>query len=1228
MTKISKLSSFNTSPTSLGTKSSSSTVTMGKKTASSTSSNDPFGVNVGSEIKETLEEKFTTISEPNSVPDILLERGLDPHQAEILSYVQFLPAVRGTELTDAGTLLDLQKFLRSLAIEDVGKAFRFVELDPKANADVSAMFDQVEDLKSEMQRRLTNFSLVLRNLNDVKQVLDLKDNTDLQAEVGRLRSARGGLTSRGGQTVTLTTPPLGTHSSLEDIMVCHLGFSRDAYKTFSNTKILAQILTDLRITLTEHSPHLLSSFSQARQEDRDPLQLHTVPERSADFSFKPTDLASEQVDQAITSKPFSSSRFTDFNSFLDSLPVDEVSRVKLLTAVLSKELRMSSGIARMTGTALDTKYSVNQTGLVERVVGQLASSAVGSPASVDSMSYVVRFQNADGQVVLPFERRLVNSNFSLNYKAGSAYLVDSILQADVIPDPTALEQFSKDLKVCIDQGASAVGFLLNFDDVDEVLHANTVIETIYRTLSDRMRDLGGDQKDTTSDRFNKSCSLSFALLSQAQQDPQLKHLLFRYVRELRSGNLNTYTVQGSLEDNSGDGGIATGDDTPNDNRGAGFDFTSLEEILDSKLGSFDGKAPSTDSLFGGREINQVGANPRIKTSAASVNGAAAVEADNQLSAGLGLVALPREIEARLTYLLRRESQGRINASASRITTAQDIDGDRTLTGSTVEFVEGEIESVLNEGLTDSKTVFTGIVNLVDLLTTQGETLSTVGPSGITSAKTMKTSAGLTKMTRYSDDTLLLMVFEIVSSLVSEFVSVNFNQFIYGAAFTLSVNSNQNYSVVARMKELVGETSDYVVLGSYSTLCALLNSIHSSLLQEDSLARDLVDMSHAIKDVCVRIIDSVTDFFNFDTIQSETAAAMRTLFSDPNAVPLLRHLTDTQMALSWRTYQEVLSSTRGAVIAPADSFTVGRLSALDVMMSDPKFEHEKGQNLQIIAVGLPVGTLEALQNPPFDIGSDETLESYTADLVTVNVYRRDPQYPDLIFAPMKFTFDVSRFVDRSAEAVQPSSFEDVLTTVKLVDVIGEVGPDISETQQAMSVNVQYSGLTSLQKQALFRNHVEDDILKLYVRLMTGVDLGEHNFTSTAQIQPAPTKGLSDLGPLQGKLPKGSPQESIILNSPPLYSDIAALKVEQPKLFERIFLVAVDPDDFLIDVSATQETPYGSQSLTVLNSKNGLFEMPDVTKNTTLTGPVLIKQTPREQSITFSEFFVVIELGATS
>lgn len=1231
MTKISKLSSFNTASGPLGTKSSSSAVTMGSKTSSGSTKSDSLSSNVGSEITAISEGKFTSISEPNTVPDILLESGLDPRQAEILSYVQFLPALQGDDLTDAGQLLDLQKFLRSLTVEDVGQAFRLIEQDPKANATVGEMFDEIERLKAAIDARLKNYSLVLRNLNDVKQVLDLKDNADLQAEVGRIRASRGSLTSRGGQTVTLTTPPLGTHSSLEDILVCHLGFSRDAYKTFSNTKIFAQILTDLKITLTEHSPHLLSTFSQARQEDRDPLRLHTIPERNSDFSFKPTDLAAEILDQAASSQTFSSSRFTDFNSFLDSLPVDEVSRVKLLTAVLSRELRMSAGIARMTGTALDTVYKVTQPGLIDRVVGQLASSAIGVPASAQSMAYVVRFEEPGGQVVLPFERRLVvNPGFSSDYKSGTSYLVDTILTAPVIPESGPLDQFSHDLKVCIDQGASAVGFLLNFDDTDEVLHANTVIETIYRIFSDRIMDLGGDQQDTTSDYFNKSCSLSFALLTQAQMDPQLKHLLFRYVRELRSGNLNTFTVQGALDDRSGDGGIATGDDTPNDNKGAGFDFTSLEETLDGKLGGLGSQEPSTQSIFADKGINGMGADPRIKTSATSTSSNTTREANDQLASSLGLVSLPREIETRLTYLLRREGQGRLTSAKVNSSTSQSTTSDKTLTGSTVKFVEGEIESVLNEGLTDSKTIFSGLVNLVDLLTSQGESLSAVGPSGIASAKTMKTTSGLTKMTRYSDDTLLLMVFEIVCSLVSEFVSANFNQFIYtGSAFTLSINSNQNYSVVARMKELVGETSPYVVLNSYSTVCALLNSIHSSLLQEDSLARDLVDVSHAIKDICARTMDSVSTFFKFDSTQSATANAMKTLFGDSSAVPLLRHLSDTQMALSWRTYQEILSSTRGAVISQADAFTATRLNALDAMLRDPKFEHEKGQNLQIIAVGLPVGTLESLQNPPFSVGYDETLESPTADLITISVYRRDPQYPDLIFRPMKFTFDVSRFVDRNVDLSNLSRFEDVLNSVKLVDIVGEIGPGISEAQEAMRSSVEYAGLTSLQKQALFRNHVEDDLLKLYVRLMTGVDMTEHKFVSDLGVAPASTgKDLDLLKNLQDRLPSSSTQSKVLLKTSLFTADIAALKVEKPKLFERIFLLALDPDDFLIDVSASQETDYGSKSLTILNANGGLFDSSDVTKNTGLSGQVVIKQTPREQSISFNELFVVVELGATS
>ena len=75
--------------------------------------------------------------------------------------------------------------------------------------------------------------------------------------------------------------------------------------------------------------------------------------------------------------------------------------------------------------------------------------------------------------------------------------------------------------------------------------------------------------------------------------------------------------------------------------------------------------------------------------------------------------------------------------------------------------------------------------------------------------------------------------------------------------------------------------------------------------------------------------------------------------------------------------------------------------------------------------------------------------------------------------------------------------------------------------------------------------------------------------------------------------------------------------QTKMFERIFLVPVDPDEFVIDVDETASTVSGKLLLNSAAFKNCSREVEDS------TGSTVLKLVEREMEM--SEFFSYISLG---
>ena len=85
-----------------------------------------------------------------------------------------------------------------------------------------------------------------------------------------------------------------------------------------------------------------------------------------------------------------------------------------------------------------------------------------------------------------------------------------------------------------------------------------------------------------------------------------------------------------------------------------------------------------------------------------------------------------------------------------------------------------------------------------------------------------------------------------------------------------------------------------------------------------------------------------------------------------------------------------------------------------------------------------------------------------------------------------------------------------------------------------------------------------------------------------------------------------------------------QIMSPKLFDRVFLLPVDPDDFDIDVDATTETELGKEKYTSKTLKTITTAFVDHLGNET------IRMAPKnmgENFSAFNEFFVTIETVST-
>jgi len=1217
------------------------------------------------------------IDAPESISSICLESSLITLRPEVIALTDFLPVIddQGGN-TAAGRMLDLQNTIRSLMVEDIGTIVSRLEEDARYRDSLAELRKEYDQVVNDTVERLRYLSKIMTVINNMKETLDLLDNDDaLQSSVNILRSDRGE-----------DSPPSGRASMLIDILDCHLDFVRDHASNFSNSRALGQVIADLDNSLEAFSPRLLGSFDADRADDESPTTLNRMPSVDERFSFDISSITSEEVVSVgratVTSptNPFDPTRTGTFNEFQDSLPANDLDKVKVLLTALSRELRMSAGIARMLGTELEERYQVNEPKLLSRIIGDPGVKITDDVPLAGSLSSVLRFEDDDGRIVLPFEnRRVVDPDTDRTFIPGSIFLVDSILRGDDQFDTAALETYASAAHLATDGGARAISRLMNFDDGDRSLYFDTIFREVLSIIADSIRTM------VTGETASEDQVLGAALLVAAQTDVSLKRLLFRYVLGIRGGDY----VSTSTSDPS------------KDDRDVGSDTSK---------GSFGRKAQDV-AFDGGSSMTKVGANPTTVSSASTpVVGVA--ETSTGAVAELSVHDVPQSIENRVTTLFGSgQSSSKGNLSAGGVT-------DRTFSDATsptnrklssiITLKNGVITDILDSGSTNRDLIFTLLADHADRLLSTASSVAEKGltGSGRDSERSIKTPKGLTRMNRLSDDTLLLLLFEVFTAVVSKFVPASFMTSTDSGDMRVSVDKSRLTSTWNKMMILAGRQSSAagrLVGASDSSVSSdrmdtvTLQSILESLVTEDALIRDLVDIIQAVGRSVRDMSNDTVSFFSSPP-DSDTGTMLAELLATESDRRIIQNLSDAQVTIAWQAYQDLLLTTDRSLLPDDQVVTEAEFNALQGLLNEPEYVEPSGENLRILTVGLPTGLLSALQRPTFRVGEDTTLESESADLITVKVYRVDPEFEDLVFKPRSFLFDASRFAQVPTTISAETSFDQVLSKfAQLRNVTSEGGIGSQDTLTTIRRSSEYSNLSQAEIDGLFRNHMVSDLLRLYIKMMTGMLLSEHSFLSDeSSLEVNVTDGIvefmrtfltggvagacsdqsnnASVQDLAERISAGLPIELAItepsliqtsqtivaasrghgVNVPEISSaceesqedvdrggadqtmddellnrfkrlistiffrkEVQRARTLQPKLFERVFLVPIDPDDFEIDVSTTTASRSG-KALWKSNALRGsLIEEGDQ------YGDAVSRLERRDGE--FSELFVVVSLG---
>ena len=261
-----------------------------------------------------------------------------------------------------------------------------------------------------------------------------------------------------------------------------------------------------------------------------------------------------------------------------------------------------------------------------------------------------------------------------------------------------------------------------------------------------------------------------------------------------------------------------------------------------------------------------------------------------------------------------------------------------------------------------------------------------------------------------------------------------------------------------------------------------------------------------------------NLFNHLTLPSNIKMinSIITTIGDPKLLKLA--VSDNQVRLLYRSIKDLndrISYVKESDLRGLSSIDEMEDTLLDdaVLSSDQysmllasfeskKFRSSYAFNKRILSVGIPVGQVSNLKQT-IDASKKNSKGMFSVserqlDLIRLNVYKIDIEYSDLVFKPISFLFEMSRFVsrfDKDYKKIASSlTFADVINSIPTIDlrdkVITTATPSYGVTE-AYSAS-EYDFLSKEQKTQLVQNHVMSHMLELYVRVLCGIDIDERKF----------------------------------------------------------------------------------------------------------------------------------------
>ncbi len=867
-------------------------------------------------------------------------------------------------------------------------------------------------------------------------------------------------------------------TDVKSFMTQRLLFSDRAYTGFSDTKVAYQLLSDLSGMLQKCSFGLIDGFTDndrstetntlKKQNAQDPITLDLT--YGDGLRYSPSLVRGRYVNT-----------YSSFNTIVSSLPSATTDRIKFITNLLSRELKVSKGLGKYKLPQESEFFGFGDKGNpFDNIIGAPPSDIFLQPGGRNSLSSLFFLRTGQqNAVVLPYESRQVNGDGQTVFIPGSVYFGDGVLNGDF----TILQSYRESFSERLARAQTVFNRLLleqsKLDQTSKLLDSVDLFKSVLESYQAAQALVRKNNNDATA-------ILSFALFLLGSDKPKVRFEVFKLLLLVL-----LYDTRPSV----------TVDATNTD---------KFRDLLFSEL--------SQEPLQGFSEpLNESGIPKAIEV---------------QMEAVKSLLVAN-------TKTLTDSFQGKTNVAQIQLQQFESLAFSLRTTPNLFKGVSDVVKAVFS-ACSGNKVVF----HLVE-------------------------GSSVTRFNGITTTGLVLFVFELFCAVAQRFANKNMS---FGLRDSIGgrQESSRFLEVDFNPEELatINTNISNFVAGNKTNEKTLTNA-SSALLQEEANIANILQFFTQLNESLGRV--TAPNNLEISLFRSTNPGDVITANTARLAKGILRSVVDKRAGYNPtnnRALEFYLPNTKPI---SSNSWLVLK----SALQSNNLFKQERAK---ILSVGVPknfVNSVLGMPIKPEEAFTGKLNTNASNDLVSFHVHRLDKVDEGIIYKPLIRKFDLSLF-PKGFDSYQPVSlagkpYSDLVELFQYYDFDEDL-PYSSVVAESLSDRV--SGTSREAVENLFLSW----LLGLYQNLATGLNPSEEVFIEYTEKEtdefskqllagnlPLSRFMSPEYVPLLNSFPDGSDAQKVILG---LTNDIPKT-VLRGKEYDRVFFMAVNPDQFPIDIVAMRQ-----------------------------------------------------------